>query len=159
MNDIIEMFYKLNNTDELLIEYELFFSKLKGYCFFVIDDAEELEELNSIISHIKSIDDKARVFCSTYGVDRINEQPYIYCDCLWIRSNMSINEIVSLFLKYDKVNHPLRTIVPSNISILSQEEMADNCIKYIICKNGEIHNSIDGKDGVISDDMIILYWD
>ena len=72
---------------------------------------------------------------------------------------MSINEIVSLFLKYDKVNHPLRTIVPSNISILSQEEMVDNCIKYIICKNGEIHNSIDGKVGVISDDMIILYWD
>lgn len=138
MNAIPKKLFQMSNNDVLLIEYNMFFNDLRDVCVFVIDDKDELLELKNVLNIIKSIDKDASFFCCTYGVDRSDDKIHIYCDNLFILTYLCVEEVQSFFSKYDTLNNPFRGIVPSDITILSADDITAETIKYVIYDSGII---------------------
>ena len=159
MNIINELLLNGCNQESLLIDCDCFFSELSDYCFFAIDDNEELRELRSVIDSIKNMDKEALVFCCTYGVNIQDGSIYIYSDNLWISSALSIDAIKEVFHKYDSVNNPLRGIIPTDIKKLLETTCDYSSIKYIVysCDNYEMFETV--RDAIDSPKTMSLYWD
>ncbi len=145
----------MTNNEVLLMDSDLFFDDLKSICHFSIDDEDELLELKNVLARIKSIDNNAAVICCTYGIDRSNEKLSIYCDNIWIKTILSVDELQEIFSKYDTQGNPLRGIVPSDISLLSVD---DEEIKYVIYKDGTLKDYQEEKKQGI-DEIKSLFWD
>lgn len=129
---------KMCNKEVLLIEYNMFFKDLSDICIFAIDDKDELQELKNVLMNIKAIDHNASIFCLTYGVDRNDDKLYIYCDNILINTFLCVEDLQSIFSKYDRINNPFRGIVPSYVTVLSKDDIINENIKYIIYDNGII---------------------
>lgn len=157
MNIINDLLLHSCNQGVLLIDYDCFFSELSDYCFFAIDDKEELWELKSVVDTIKSMDNEALVFCCTYGVEIQDDS--IYSDNLWINSSLSIDAIKAVFYKYDTVNNPLRGIIPTDIKKLLETSCDYSSIKYIVysCDNYDLFET--AGDVIDFSKTISLYWD
>ena len=150
---------QMGNNEVLLIEYNMFFKELSDICYFVIDDKDELQELKNILKNIKSIDHNASILCLTYGVDRNDDKLYIYCDNLLINTFLCVEDLQSIFSKYDKINNPFRGIVPSDIAVLSKDDIINENIKYIICDNGIIKEYQKEKEIIEINNTKSLFWD
>ena len=148
---------QMGNNEVLLIDYYFFLKELGDICFFVIDDKDELQELNNILKNIKLIDHNASFFCCTYGVDRNNDKLFIYCDNLLIKTFLCAEDLRSLFSEYDKTNNPFRGIVPSDVTVLSEDDIINEKIKYIIYDNGIIKEY--KKELIEINNSISLLWD
>lgn len=159
MMNIHDKLLQVNDNEVLLIEYNSFFKELSDVCFFVIDDKDELKELNKILNIIKSIDNDASFFCYTYGVDKNDNNTFIYCDNLLINSFICIEELQSIFSKYDTFNNHFRGIVPSDMKILSEDDFINENIKYIIYDNGIVEEYQNGKEIIKINKVISLLWD
>ena len=157
---------QMGNNEVLLIESNVFFKELSDVCFFVVDDEDELNELKKVLNDIKTIDHNASIFCCTYGVDRSDDKVYIYCDNLWIDTFLSVEDLQFVFSKYDKENNSFRGIVPSYVKVLSEDEIINENIKYIIYDNGIINDykkeneiiEISNTKSLLWDWMKIWYW-
>lgn len=159
MNDIYKKIFQMSNNDVLLIEYNMFFNDLRDICVFVIDDKDELLELKNVLHYIKSIDKDASFFCCTYGVDRSDDKIYVYCDNLFVLTSLCVEEVQSIFSKYDTLNNPFRGIVPSNITALSVDDMTSETIKYVIYDNGIIKDFHEAWGTVEISKIISILWD
>ena len=131
MIKVYDKLLQMGNNEVLLIEYNVFFKELSDICFFVIDDKDELQELKKILNNIKTIDHNASIFCCTYGVNRNDNKLYIYCDNLMINTFLCVEDLQSIFSKYDKINNHFRGIVPSDIAILSADDITAETIKCV----------------------------
>jgi len=159
MENINKKILEMNSKEGLLVEFDIFFnSKING-CHFVIEDDTELKEIRSIVNNIKYIDKSSSIFCCTYGVNIIDGNPFIYCDNVWVKTTLSIDDINAIFIKYDYEYNPLRPIIPSNITLLSEEEINNTNIKYIVLSDGSIHKYIDSLPTIKFDKFISVYWD
>ena len=156
MNNVYDFLLQMSNNEELLIEYNMFFKELSELCFFVIDDYNELKELHSVFKNIITIDNEASIFCCTYGIDKSSDKLCIYSDNIWISTVISKEELQKIFSQYDTINNSLRGIVPSDIAILSQEDIIGGNIKYVIYNNGDVQMY---REEMMKNEFVSLYWD
>ena len=133
--DLIKVIYEHQSeilNDSILIEYDLFFKNLiEKRCRFVIDDNEELEELNHVISKIKRKDSNAEIFVSTYGIDFANEPIHIYADTLWINTIIELEEILDFFRNFPKIE-------PSDIVLLEGNETIDGTVALAVLSDDKV---------------------
>lgn len=159
MDCIKEKIKNMLDNEELLIDYGVFTNELKDICYFVIDDEDEINELELILTYIKATDKNAQIFCSTYGVDNTEKEPYIYCDNLWICSNIfTVKTIQELFAQFDTAGNDLRTLVPSSVMVLSNEDIDENLVYYI---DGDciLHKYVDESPIKDANNILSIYWD
>lgn len=137
----------------VLIEYDLFFQNLcEGCSRFSIDEHEDLEELKNVLINLKKRDGKAEIYVCTYEIDFMDERPLIYGDTLWIDTILDLKELESLFVN-------CRQIEPSDIALLSDDEMMDGTIALVIMSD---NNSKDYSSFIQEKRLCnikSLYWD
>ncbi|MBD5088428.1 MAG: hypothetical protein HDT30_06385 [Clostridiales bacterium] len=139
--------------DGVLIEYNLFFSNLyKKYCRFAIDEKEEIEKLNDVIKKIRESDKNAEIYVCTYGIDFMDDGIYIYADTLWINTTIDLEKIYTYFENY-------REVEPSDIVLLSEDEMIDGIMTLVFSSNGNVEDYKAFIQKKELNKIKSLYWD
>ncbi|MDE7424921.1 MAG: hypothetical protein K2N51_14740 [Lachnospiraceae bacterium] len=118
----------------VLIEYNLFFDNVyEKYCRFAIDEYEEIEKLNDVIKKIRESDKNAEIYVCTYGIDFMDNGMHIYADTLWINTTIDLEKIYTYFENY-------REVEPSDIVLLSEDEMIDGIMALVFLANGNVED-------------------
>lgn len=139
--------------DGVLIEYNLFFNNLyEEYCRFSIDEHEELEKINDVILKIKESDKNAEIYVCTYGIDFMDDEIYIYGDTLWIDTIIDLEKIYTYF-------ENSREVEPSDIVLLSEDEMIDGIVALVFTSNGNVEDYKSFIEKKELNKIKSLYWD
>lgn len=139
--------------DSILVEYDLFFDNILGkYCKFAIDEYQELEELNNVLSKIKESDKNAVIYVCTYGIDFTDNEIHIYGDTLWINTTIGLEKLYGFFENY-------RRVEPSDIVLLSEDETIDGTITLVFTTKGEVENYKSFIEKRQLSEIKSLYWD
>lgn len=139
--------------DYILIDFELFFDECLGdYNIFCIDEDNDIIILKKILKNFMSQDNTAELYVCAYSYETTNYlgKKTMYADTLWINTKKDIKEIEKLFAPY-------RLLLPSDISLLKNEQGYKQKEIYLFKKNGDI-TKIKTTDG-FQDNVKVIYWD
>lgn len=145
---------KINDMDCLLVDYDLFFNEELGkYNCFSIDDMDEISKIKTICYKLIQLGAKIYVFAYNENENSRGEK-YIYADCLWVDTTLSVNELYTFF-KEDK------DVEPSDISIVKKTGEYNQNNLFLFKATGEIvefKKIIDTTETDLTN-IKSLYWD
>lgn len=153
LDEIIKKHQKEIADDSILIEYNLFFENvMKQDCKFVLDESSEIGELDDIILTIKGIDRNAEIYVSTYGINWLDKNLFIYADTLWINTIIEVEEIARLFKKTPNIE-------PSDIALWDEDETIDGAAALVVLADGKVESYKSFIEKRELGKIKSLYWD
>ena len=142
----------IDDMDCILVDYELFFDKELGkYNCFSVDDENELNEIREFCQRLIQLGSKIYVFAYNENVDSLGKE-YIYADCLWVDTTLSIKDLNVFFEQYKNVE-------PSDISLIKETGEYNQRNLYLFRLSGEIVKLKEIIDETHFDNIKSLYWD
>lgn len=139
----------INDMDCILVDYGLFFDgELGKYNCFSIDDEYEIVKLKEICRELIELGAEIYVFAYSENENSRGEK-YIYADCLWVDTTLSVNELEVIFNENKEVE-------PSDISLINATEEYNQNNLFLFKENGEI---VEFKDEADRINIKSLYWD
>lgn len=142
----------INDMDCILVDYDLFFDgELGKYNCFSIDDEYEIVKIKEICRELIELGAKIYVFAYNENENSRGEK-YIYADCLWVDTTLSVNELEVIFNENKEVE-------PSDISLINATEEYNQNNLFLFKATGEIVEFKKIKDEADRINIKCLYWD
>ena len=127
----------------------LFF--IKNFQLSSVDDENELNQIREFCQRLIRLGAKIYVYAYSENVDSLGKG-YIYADCLWVDTTLSIKDLNVFFEQYKNVE-------PSDISLIKETGEYNQRNLYLFKLTGEIVEFKEIIDETNLDNIKSLYWD
>lgn len=117
---------------------------------FVLDEEVDWNLLENEFNQIRELDPKVKAYACTYPIEYNDNRIYMYCDNLWLKTKLPINQVAEVFSKY-------RRIEPYNISELTDDEKKS--VEVFIDKDFYYCDFTAAMDEFTEQNIISMYWD
>lgn len=142
----------IDNMDCILVDYDLFFDEQLGkYNCFSIDEEDELEKIKEVCYKLMQLGAKTYIFAYSEDENSLGEK-YIYADCLWIDTRLTVKDLSGFFVKKYK------SIEPSDISLIKDTGYNQNDL-FLFKLTGKVVKFKEIINETTMEDIKSLYWD
>ncbi len=117
---------------------------------FVLDEEADWLLLEKALKEIKELDPEAEVYACTYPIEKTDDGMYMYCDNLWIKTELKENQIAGIFSQY-------RQIEPCCIDRLAEDER--NSVDIYMMDETHYCDFADVMNEYETPNTISIYWD
>jgi len=115
---------------------------------FVLDEENQINLLEKVLSGIRQMDNECKLYVSTYPIEKKALGISAYADMIWIKTKISCADLEKLFLGY-------REIEPSAIYNLTDDEKST--VNLYISNDNQYCDFEQVSD--LFKEVKIIYWD
>lgn len=131
-----------------VFDWELY----KSSCLdsFVLDEENQINLLEKVLSRIGQMDNECKMYASTYPIEIKESGISAYADMIWLKTKISCDDLEKLFLGF-------REIEPSAIYNLTDDEKST--VDMYIGNDNQYCDFEQVSDLFKENEVKILYWD